>query len=228
MIRAVLTDIEGTTSSIAFVHEVLFPYAREHLPGYVHAHKDDPQVQSVLRAVGDEGGRRLSTDESIAQLIQWIDEDRKVTPLKQLQGLIWEDGYRRHDFHGHVYADTVEAFRRWHAQGIALYVYSSGSVHAQKLLFGHTPFGDLTPLFSGYFDTRIGKKTETPSYTAIRDQLQLGAAEILFCSDIPAELDAARSIGMRTCWFVRDTAPAAHDIDHPIVSGFAAVELSSF
>jgi enolase-phosphatase E1 len=227
MIKAVLTDIEGTTSSIAFVHEVLFPYARKHLPDYVRAHQDDPQVKSILLAVGEEAGRQLSTDETIAQLIQWIDQDRKVTPLKALQGLIWEDGYRRNEFHGHVYADTVNAFRHWHEQGIPIYIYSSGSVQAQQLLFAHTQYGDLTPLFSGYFDTRVGKKTDTQSYAAIRDQLQQEAGAILFCSDIPAELDAARAAGMQTCWFVRDTA-AAHNAGHPVVRSFNDLDLSTF
>ena len=116
MIKAVLTDIEGTTSSISFVHDVLFPYAREHLPAYVRTHLDDPQLKSILDAVGEQAARTLSTDEAIARLLQWIDEDRKITPLKALQGLIWENGYRRGDFFGDVYADTVAAFREWHAQ----------------------------------------------------------------------------------------------------------------
>lgn len=227
MIRAVLTDIEGTTSSISFVHDVLFPYAREHLPAYVRTHRDDPQLQSILEAVGEESARSLSTDEAIARLIQWIDEDRKKTPLKTLQGLIWENGYRRGDFFGDVYADTVTVFRNWHAQRIPVYIYSSGSVYAQKLLFAHTAHGDLTTLLSGYFDTNVGKKTDARSYTAISDELQLNAADILFCSDIAAELDAARAAGMQTCCFVREgTAP--HDIGHPVVTTFEAVDLSAF
>jgi enolase-phosphatase E1 len=227
MIKAVLTDIEGTTSSISFVHDVLFPYAREHLPAYVRTHLDDPQLKSILDAVGEQAARTLSTDEAIARLLQWIDEDRKITPLKALQGLIWENGYRRGDFFGNVYADTVAAFREWHAQGIPIYIYSSGSVYAQKLLFAHTPHGDLTALLSGYFDTNVGKKTDARSYTAISDELQLNAANILFCSDIAAELDAARAAGMQTCCFVREgTAP--RDIGHPVVTTFEAVDLSAF
>jgi len=227
MIKAVLTDIEGTTSSISFVHDVLFPYARVHLPAYVRAHLDDPQLKSILDAVAGEAARALSTDEAIARLIQWIDEDRKITPLKALQGLIWENGYRRGDFFGHVYADTVTAFRKWHARGIPIHIYSSGSVYAQKLLFAHTAHGDLTALLSGYFDTNVGKKTDAESYTAISDELQLNAADILFCSDIAAELDAARAAGMQTCCFVREgTAPP--DIGHPIVATFEAVDLSAF
>ena len=227
MIKAVLTDIEGTTSSIAFVHDVLFPYARTRLPGYVRVHQDDPQLVSILQAVGEAAGRQLAIEESIAQLVLWIDEDRKITPLKSLQGLIWEDGYQRRDFHGHVYADTVTTFRRWHAQRIPLYIYSSGSVHAQKLLFGHTEFGDLTSLFSGYFDTRVGMKTEAQAYVAIRAQLQVAADEILFCSDILAELDAARDAGMQTCWFLRDTA-VAPDSRHPVARSFEDVDLAAF
>lgn len=224
MIKAVVTDIEGTTSSIAFVHEVLFPYARERLAGFVRAHGGEPQVRAILRDVDEAAGQRLSNEAAIAQLIQWIDEDRKITPLKALQGLIWEDGYQRGDFHGHVYADTVDTFRRWHAQGVPLYIYSSGSVHAQRLLFGHTAYGDLTPWFSGYFDTRIGNKTDPQSYAAIRDRLQLDADTILFCSDIVAELDAARAAGMQTCWFVREGVPDAGG-GHPVVAGFDDVDL---
>jgi len=227
MIKAVLTDIEGTTSSISFVHDVLFPYAREHLPAYVRTHLDDPQVKSILSAVAEEAACTLSTDEAIAQLLQWIDEDRKITPLKSLQGLVWENGYRRGDFFGDVYADTVAVFRSWHAQGIPVYIYSSGSVYAQKLLFAHTAHGDLTALLSGYFDTNVGKKTDARSYTAISDELQLNAADILFCSDIAAELDAARTAGMQTCWFVREDA-APRDAGHPVVATFEAVDLSAF
>ena len=227
MIKAVLTDIEGTTSSISFVHDVLFPYARERLPAYVRTHLDDPQLKSILQAVDEETARSLSSDEAIARLIQWIDEDRKITPLKTLQGLIWENGYRRGDFFGDVYADTVAAFREWHARGIPIYIYSSGSVYAQKLLFAHTAHGDLTALLSGYFDTHVGTKTDARSYTAISDELQLNAPDILFCSDIAAELDAARGAGMQTCCFVREGS-APRGIGHPVVTTFEAVDLSAF
>jgi enolase-phosphatase E1 len=219
MIQAVVSDIEGTTSSIAFVHDVLFPYAREHLPAFVSSHRDEPELIRILQDVATQAGHRLSTDEAVAQLLQWIDEDRKITPLKALQGLIWENGYRSGDFFGHVYPDTVDTFRNWRARGIRLYIYSSGSVRAQQLLFGHTRYGDLTPLFSGYFDTRVGGKTEAQSYAAIREQLALEAGAILFCSDIVAELDAARSAGMQTCWFLRDAATLP-DSTHPVVRSF--------
>jgi enolase-phosphatase E1 len=133
--------------------------------------------------------------------------------------LIWEAGYQSGDYQGHIYPDAAEALRQWHGQGLQLYVYSSGSVHAQKLLFGHTDHGDLTPLFSGYFDTRVGAKQETASYRNIAESLGLPAHEILFLSDIEAELDAAKSAGMATCWLVREGAPKA-DSAHRQVQTF--------
>jgi len=119
MIQAIVTDIEGTTSSLSFVKEVLFPYAREHMAAFLRAHADEPEVAEQVAAVSAESGRALTQEQTIAQLLQWIDEDRKITPLKALQGMIWEAGYRQGDFHGHVYVDAVEWLRRWHAQGVA-------------------------------------------------------------------------------------------------------------
>lgn len=226
MIKAIVTDIEGTTSSISFVHEVLFPYARARLREFVLAHADEPEVAAQLDAVRMTAEGHPDLNGVIQQLLHWMDEDKKVTALKALQGLIWEQGYRNGDFHGHIYADAVENLRNWHAQGIALYIYSSGSVHAQKLLFGHTQYGDLTPLFSGYFDTRIGAKTEVSAYQHIVESLQLPAAQILFLSDIERELDAARAAGLKTCWLVRDTAPV-DQAAHPQVHDFDAIDLKA-
>lgn len=216
MIKAILTDIEGTTSSISFVKDVLFPYARERMQDFVTANLDDPAVRQALDDVDNQVGRLLHVDDAIAQLIAWIDEDRKITPLKALQGLIWEAGYQDGDFHGHIYPDVVTHLRNWQAAGLDLYVYSSGSVYAQKLLFGHTEYGDLTPLFRGYFDTQVGAKSETASYQRIQQKIGLPAEQILFLSDIPAELDAARAAGMQTVQLVRDadTPPSTHTIAH--------------
>ena len=224
MIQAIVTDIEGTTSSIDFVHQTLFPYARQHLRGFIKAHADDPRVQQELAAVAQEVGRELSLDQAADVLEQWIDEDRKATPLKSLQGLIWAQGYADGELQGHVYPDTPDYLRRWHQQGIALYVYSSGSVPAQKLIFGHSSAGDLTPLFSDYFDTRIGHKRETASYAAILEAIQLPAEQVLFLSDVGEELDAARAAGMQTCQLLRDekAVPAP---EHPAAHSFAEVRL---
>ena len=225
MIRAIVTDIEGTTSSLSFVKDVLFPYARARLPAFVAAQSQSPPVRAQLQAVADTVGRPLTDAEASEQLIRWIDEDRKITPLKALQGMIWEAGYRQGDFQGHVYEDAVRQLRAWRAQGIALYVFSSGSVHAQRLLFAHTAWGDLTPLFSGYFDTTIGSKRETGAYQRIAQTVGAPPAEILFLSDVREELDAARSVGMRTCWLVRDGTPPA-DPPHPVAGDFDAIALT--
>lgn len=213
MIKAIVTDIEGTTSSISFVHDVLFPYAKERMADFIHCHTEDPELISHLNDVRLAGGEDLSIDGIIERLLLWIAEDKKVTPLKAIQGMIWEEGYRQGAFTGHVYDDAVEYLQKWHKQGIHLYVFSSGSVNAQKLLFGFSDAGDLTPLFSGYFDTRIGSKREVSSYQAIIKELGLMPEEILFLSDIEEELDAARLAGMQTIWLVRNQTPdtsAAH------------------
>jgi enolase-phosphatase E1 len=205
-IEAVLTDIEGTTSSLSFVKEVLFPYAREHMDDFVRTHAQETEVRRVLDEVTAEAGRALTDDDAVNMLVQWIDEDRKITPLKALQGMIWETGFRRGDFVGHVYDDAVRRLRQWHKSGVRLYIFSSGSVLAQKLLFGHTAYGDLTPLFSGYFDTNVGAKQEPESYRRIAAEIGLAPASILFLSDIRAELDAALAAGMSTAWLVREGA----------------------
>ena len=216
---AIVTDIEGTTSSIAFVHDVLFPYSRARLAAFVADHLEE--VAPILDAVRVEAGAGLDPRACVDLLLQWHDADRKIGPLKQLQGLIWADGYAQGHFTGHVHADAAEALRRWHDAGIALYVYSSGSVAAQKLLFGHSDHGDLTPLFAGYFDTAIGGKRETQSYRAIAAALDWPPAEILFLSDTPEELAAAREAGLAVTLLAPDAAPP--DDAFPAVSSFDAI-----
>ena len=214
-VSAIVTDIEGTTSSIAFVHEVLFPYAAAELPGYVRAHAGDDEIRTLLDETRREAGEPgADTERVIAILLQWIAEDRKATPLKALQGHIWRQGYEQGAFTGHIYADAVENLKRWHAAGIALYIYSSGSVAAQQLMFGNSDAGNLLPLFSGYFDTRIGHKRDSASYRAITEAIGQPAAGILFLSDVVEELDAAREAGMQTLQLVRDAnmVTGAHDI----------------
>lgn len=223
MIKAIVTDIEGTTSSLSFVKDVLFPYARAHLAEFVRSHADDADVKALLNDSRAEAGAGLDTEQLIGQFIRWIDEDRKITPLKSLQGLIWEAGYRQGDFTGHVYRDAAENLKKWHADGMALYVYSSGSVYAQKLLFGHSDFGDLTPLFSGYFDTHIGGKREQAAYEKIAAQLGLPAGDVLFLSDIKEELDAARGAGFKTIWLTRDSMPDAQ-AEHRQVGSFDQID----
>lgn len=194
----ILTDIEGTTSSISFVKDVLFPYARRALPGFVATHRDDPEVRRWLDVVATEHGA-ICDDAVIVETLQgWIDADRKHTALKALQGMIWSAGYRDADFTAHIYPDAADALRRWQEAGETLAVYSSGSVPAQKLFFGHSDAGDLTGLVSNWFDTEVGGKREAESYARIADALDAAPAEILFLSDVVEELDAARDAGMRT------------------------------
>lgn len=213
MIKAIVTDIEGTTSSLSFVKDVLFPYAREHIGEYVRRHAEEGKIVPLLNNVRMQAGEDLDLEGVIAQLKEWIDEDRKIPALKTLQGLLWEAGYQQGDFQGHVYDDAKDNLQQWQQQGIRLFVYSSGSIYAQKLLFGHTKYGDLNSLFSGYFDTQVGAKTEPASYLNIIKTIDCEADEILFLSDIEAELDAAKAAGMQTIWLVRDVEPdktAAH------------------
>ncbi|MDB5986604.1 MAG: acireductone synthase [Nevskia sp.] len=224
MIKAIVTDIEGTTSSIDFVHQSLFPYAKTHLRAYLHAHMSAAAVREALAEVAQLEQRALSLEQAADVLERWIDEDRKATPLKSLQGLIWAQGYAAGELKGHVYSDTSVYLRRWHAQGLKLYVYSSGSVAAQKLIFGHSDAGDLTPLFSGYFDTRVGGKREAVSYHAIRQAIELPGEAVLFLSDIAEELDAARAADFKTCQLLRD-ARAKPSPDHPQAKDFSEVPI---
>ena len=199
MTRAIVTDIEGTTSSISFVKDVLFPYAYDAMPFYLLDHALDPRVKPILDRVAAESGVNDKDLMAIVDVLrQWIKEDRKDGGLKALQGMIWEDGYYGGEFTAPVYEDALSSLREWNAAGVPLYVYSSGSVPAQKLLFSHTDEGDVTSLFSGWFDTAVGGKRDVSSYQTIASDIDVPADEILFLSDIVEELDAAREAGFQT------------------------------
>lgn len=226
-IRAALTDIEGTTSSIAFVKDTLFPYAREHLPRFVETHRDDPEVRRWLTATAREAGIEDAASPRIVDtLLRWIDEDRKATPLKALQGMIWEAGYAAGDYRAHIYPEVPARLRAWKSRGVGLYVYSSGSVAAQKLLFAHTDAGDLSGLFDGWFDTEVGGKRERGSYLHIAEAIGQPPTAVLFLSDILAELDAARDVGMRTLQLCRPPEHCPESTTHPCVANFNAIELA--
>ena len=211
-VDAVVLDIEGTTTSVAFATDVLYPYARARLPNYVRQHRDEPEVGAILDEARQAGG--VFNDEAVlVRMCHWMERDQKITPLKTLQGLIWEEGYRSGELVSHLYPDVAPALAAWHARGLKLYIYSYGSVHAQKLIYGHTVAGDLTPLLSGYFDTHVGHKREVVSYRRIAEAIGMPPARILFLSDVREELDAAREAGWRTIWLVREGVPrlaAAH------------------
>jgi enolase-phosphatase E1 len=220
-VRHVLLDIEGTTCPLSFVAEVLFPYAQSQLPLYLAQHRTDPALISLaadlLRSwreetdpeasqllkeavetstwTGDESGL---DPETTLPYLQWLNrQDRKLTAWKDLQGQIWEEGYRSGDLKACLFPDVGPTLKQWHSQGMVLSVYSSGSVAAQKLLYGHTQDGDLRPLFSHWYDTRIGAKQESESYRKILKALQSDGEDVLFLSDTVAELEAASFAGIR-------------------------------
>lgn len=221
-LRAIVTDIEGTTTDIDFVHKVLFPYAAEQLAQFIRQHGQDAEVAAILDQVRHESHQPEASDADLVTILQqWIKLDLKLTPLKNLQGLIWREGYQSGHFTAHIYPEVAGSLRDWHQRGLALYVYSSGSVEAQKLLFGHTSDGDLTALFSGYFDTRVGAKREAASYTRIANQIGFPGEEILFLSDVEAELDAAAAAGFNTCLLLRgSTTGSSH---HPLAHDFQQI-----
>jgi 5-methylthioribose kinase len=217
-VRAIVVDIEGTTSSIAFVKDELFPFARQHIPAYVRDHA--AEIRDILDEVCRiEGNAPLSGAQIIQLLLRWMDEDRKITPLKALQGIVWKQGYDSGQLRAHVYDDAASALWRWHAQGLPLYVYSSGSVASQKLLFAHTDHGDLSGLFSGHFDTTTGSKLDAGSYRAITATIAVPAGAILFLSDHPGEIVAAAAAGMQAMLVQRDgAAPVASTA--PVITSF--------
>ncbi len=223
-IKAILTDIEGTTTDIRFVHDVLFPYARQALPEYVSDHWDEAMVQEIMSQARAEISQPDADKDTLVQaFLGWIDEDKKVTALKSLQGLIWVEGYEKGDFTGHLYPDAYQHLMLWDQQKVALYVFSSGSVKAQKLLFGYSDYGDLTPLFSAYFDTTTGHKREEASYKKIASAIHYPPENILFLSDIIEELDAAKSAGMQTCLLARDQL--LDPKEHPMARSFDEVAI---
>lgn len=197
--RVVLLDIEGTTLPVAFVHKVLFPYARAHLPALLAQQHDNPVVKQALA----ETAQLAPGVPAAEQLERWMDADAKVAPLKSLQGLCWEQGYRQGELVAELYADVVPTLKAWKGAGLTLAVYSSGSKAAQKLIYGYTEQGDVTPLFSAFFDLEVGGKKDAASYRTIVQQAGWSPADVLFLSDVVAELDAAAQAGLQVCQIAR-------------------------
>jgi enolase-phosphatase E1 len=232
MTKAILLDIEGTTTPISFVHETLFPYARARIPGFVLDNISDlkfeiDQLAAEHEADDDYDGEfRPDSPNSVSDYLKsLIDRDRKSTPLKTIQGMIWQTGYESGEIVSPVFDDIPAAFKRWKDADKTIAIYSSGSILAQQLLFRYTDCGDLTPFISNYFDTNTGPKREAKSYTDIASALETDAAELLMVSDIPAELDAARTSGLQTALSVRPgNAPIEADINHRVVESFEALD----
>ncbi|MBK0420200.1 acireductone synthase [Leucobacter sp. CSA1] len=225
---AVVLDIEGTTSSTWFVHETLYPYSRSRFAEVLDERADHPDVARARGQIIEQGGlgADATTEQLVATLNGWLDADEKRTPLKTLQGLIWADGFASGDLTSHFFDDAIPAIRRWHDAGIDLYIFSSGSVAAQRSWFGHTPEGDLLPLISAHFDTEnAGPKREARSYRAIAEQIGAEPERIVFLSDLAAELDAAQEAGWRTVGVRRkgDQHYDAGVAGHPEIASFAQV-----
>ena len=238
---AIVLDIEGTTTPIAFVYNTLFPYARARVRGYLEVHRDSPECRSIVDRLrrehavetgeasdvpGWDDGALDSSVDSAARYALWLmDRDRKSPALKELQGRIWKEGYASGELVGEVFDDVPGALQRWRAQKVGVGIYSSGSVLAQQLLFRHSSAGDLTPLLRWHFDTAVGPKVEAASYARIANAIGLAPSSILFVSDVVAELDAARAAGLRTILCLRPgnvAQPAAPG--HPITRSLADVD----
>lgn len=233
--QAYLLDIEGTTTPVAFVAEVLFPFARKRLREFLEAHAGEPQVLAQLQALEREHTHETAEKPpawnksdligSACAYLEWLmDRDRKTTPLKALQGMIWENGYRSGALRAPVYEDVPPAFERWRAANREIAIFSSGSVLAQKLLFAHTSAGDLTSFISAYFDTATGPKKEPESYRRIATTLVREPQQMQFVSDVAAELDAARAAEMQTALCVRPEAAAFLVGRHSVIRSFAELE----
>jgi enolase-phosphatase E1 len=235
----ILLDIEGTTTPIAFVTQVLFPYARTHLRSYLYRHGNSPQYVALMEAfrrehaADEEAGepvlrwtREADARPSVQAYAEWLmDRDRKSPALKELQGYIWEEGYQRGDLVGQVYEDVPRAFARWRSENVRLGIFSSGAVLAQRWLFRASSAGDLSSFLHWYFDTHTGSKKEPASYGRIAAEVGELPPHVLFVSDVVAELDAARAAGLRTLLSLRPNNPPQPPIDHPAVRSFDEITL---
>ena len=232
--RGLLLDVEGTTTSISFVYDRLFPYARSNLRAFLANYGTDPEVVAAGETIARESGagsladflRDRAADRHAleTEVLRRMDTDDKSTGLKQLQGLIWRAGYQRGDLRGHVYPDVPVAFEAWTAQGADIRIYSSGSVEAQQLLFGNSVAGALSGYLRGHYDTRVGPKRSAESYRRIVNDMDRNPAEVLFFSDIVEELVAAREAGLATV-LVRRTDDDREANWQPVIRHFGEVRL---
>jgi len=224
--RGILLDIEGTTSSIAFVHQVLFPYARQEMRAFLEAHGEDEHLRHAMTQIATEEGRAPDLEGALEAIFAKMDRDEKSTALKDLQGHVWEAGYRAGKLHAHVYPDVPAALSRWNADALDVRIFSSGSVLAQRLFFGHTVAGDLLPWLRGHYDTATGPKRASESYVSIAQAFGLAPAEIVYFSDIAEELEAARSAGFQAVLVERPgNGPVPVDFDAPRIHSFDQVRI---
>ena len=229
-VHSILTDIEGTTTSIAFVHEVLFPLAARELPGFISENWNGTlvknEIEALKRFISEEKHIQISevtVTDVVGRLTEYIRIDKKDTTLKSIQGKIWKTAYESGKVKGHVYDDVLPAFKRWKEQGLSINIYSSGSVEAQKLIYGYSTSGDLTVFIDQYFDTRIGSKKEQASYDKIAKALQCAPEQVLFLSDIVSELDAASNAGMQTIQLIRHETSEEVTSGHEVANDFQGI-----
>jgi enolase-phosphatase E1 len=238
-IKAILLDIEGTTTPVAFVYDVLFPYAARELNTFIRQHFHDPEIRRVLESLRQQRALDASLGlappawndnseeaeiKSLTEYGRWLmKQDRKDPPLKSLQGLVWQEGYARGELRGQVYPDVPTALQRWREQGKATYIYSSGSVLAQKLLFQSTEHGDLTGLLDGFFDTTVGVKTDPNSYRTISGEIRCEPQQVLFISDATRELEAAESTGMHSTLAIRPGNRTPESVKFTVVHHFGEI-----
>ncbi len=223
-IRALVVDTAGTTTCLSFIEEVLFPYSSEKLADFLHENQHNVLVENCISDVKEMALEPEADLERVVAILRlWIAEDRKATPLKTLQGLIWKQGYAENAFTGHIYPDFIDAIRQYSQNGIRIYSFSSGSVDAQKMLFSHSDGGDLTPLFSGHFDTRTGSKTYKQAYLNILNTVSLTPKQVLFISDRIEELKAADDAGLNVVYMKRSAEQA--DSNYKTVGSFNELKL---
>lgn len=224
--HAILLDIEGTIGDIRFVRDVLFPYARARMNQTLFAHWHEPEIAHAVGQAREISGLPLDGAVAATELfLSWMDDDKKVTPLKSIQGYIWREGYVQGELKAHLYPDAVDAFALWRAQGLKLYIYSSGSIEAQKLYLAHSDSGDVSAYFDGFFDTTTGPKQDPASYAAIARHLDLAPARIMFFSDMKPEVLAAKAAGLNAVRIDR-ALPAdarADDMDSAVMGSFASL-----
>jgi len=237
-VRGILLDIEGTTSSVSFVYDVMFPLVRSELDGYLQTHQGEEELTGACEQIAKDAGHDSLADWASAadqeplalvrdEVVRLMDNDVKATGLKQLQGLIWRDSFQSGDLKAHVYEDTPLALARWREAGLDVRIYSSGSITAQKLFFGHTIVGDLLPLLNGHYDTTTGPKKEASSYQTIAAAFDLPPERILFFSDVVAELNAAQQAGLQTTLVKRPGNAPVEEHDHEVIEKFDEAKISS-
>lgn len=238
--RGILLDIEGTTSSVSFVYDVMFPFVRRELDQYLYANWGSPALNEACDLIAKDAGYEsfatwYGKETEVGkrcqllrtEVLRLMDGDVKATGLKALQGLIWRSGFESGEMQAHIYDDVLPAIRVWKDAGCDIQIFSSGSIAAQKLFFGHTVVGNMLHLFRGHYDTTTGPKKEAASYRTIAEGFGLPPTQILFLSDVLAELEAARIAGLQTCLCKRPgNAKVAAGHGHPEITSFDQIELS--